>query len=88
MSLEWIEVFRADVSEVQCGGDGDGRARQASAATVGHETAAIKALASHLKSNAQLTRADAAERCHNKGFNLSNRGFQNRSGQGRERMQA
>lgn len=77
--LEWIEVLRADVSEVLCGGGGEcGRARQASVATAAGETAAIKALAPYLKSNTQLRRAEAAEWCRQKGFTLSDRGFQNR----------
>src|SRR5438552_15447277 len=43
--LEWIELCREEVSKVLCGGDGaSGRARQASTATAGQETAAIRAL--------------------------------------------
>jgi hypothetical protein len=77
--LEWIEILTADVSEVLCGGGGEGgRERQASVATAAGETAAIKALAAHLKSNTQLTRRDAAKWCRRQGFNLSDRGFQNR----------
>ena len=77
--LEWIELCREEVSKVLCGGDGaSGRARQASTATAGQETAAIRALALHLKGSPQLTRADAAKWCRKNGYNLSDRGFQYR----------
>jgi hypothetical protein len=42
------------------------------------ETSAIEALASHLKSNPELTRAQAEQCCKAFGYAVSDRGFQNR----------
>jgi hypothetical protein len=44
-----------------------------SGATVGHENAAIKALASHLRTNKQLKRDDAAEWLQKSGYRLGKR---------------
>jgi hypothetical protein len=72
--LDLIELWTADVIEVLCGT----QSGTVSLATAGVETAATKALATHLKSNPQLSRADAAEWCKTSGYSLSDRGFQNR----------
>jgi hypothetical protein len=47
------------------------------AATAGDETAAIRALAFHLRSNRDLKKGEAQSWCHIAGFNLTGRGFQN-----------
>jgi hypothetical protein len=73
--LDLIEVSTADVIAILCGGAG---ANDRSSATAGQETAAINALASHLKSNPQLKRAEAAAWCKASGYNVSDRGFQSR----------
>jgi hypothetical protein len=54
------------------------RSHRASAAIAGIEGAAIKALALQLKSNPELSRAEASYWCSTGGFTLSDRGFQNR----------
>src|SRR5262249_28189331 len=70
--LDLMGIWTADVVEILCGGD-----RETSSATVGQETAAIKALASHLKINPEVTRAEAADWCRAWGHNMSARRFQN-----------
>jgi hypothetical protein len=52
------------------------KSHDVSAATARGETAAINALASHLRINRQLTRAGAQSWLRARGFNLSDRGFQ------------
>ena len=48
------------------------------AATARDETAAIRALASHLRSNRDLKKGEARSLCHKAGFKLTGHGFQNR----------
>jgi hypothetical protein len=48
------------------------------APTAKDETAAIKALAPHLRSHPNLAKAEARSWCHEAGFNLSGRAFQDR----------
>jgi hypothetical protein len=59
------------------------RARMATA-TVGYETKANKALASHLNANTNLTRAAAAEWCRKSGYKLGKRAFERVWPQARE----
>jgi hypothetical protein len=68
-----IELFRPDVTNVLCGGK-DIR-QHGAPATVNHEKRAIEVLASHLKTNPQKTRADAAEYCERAGHKLGKRAF-------------
>jgi hypothetical protein len=73
--LALIEVSTADVIAILCGG---ANKNDKSAAIVAQETAAIKALASHLESNPQLTRAEARAWCETSDYRLNGRGFQYR----------
>ena len=68
-----IEVWADDIEHLVPSAISEG-----SGATVGRENAAIIALASHLRSNRNLTRGEAASWCHQEGFKLSERGFQSR----------
>jgi hypothetical protein len=72
--LDLIELSTADVVEILCG-DGD---EEIVLPAAKQETAAIKALASHLKSNPQVTRVEAVAWCRASGHNVSERGFQSR----------
>jgi hypothetical protein len=63
-----IELFRMDVTNVLCGGK-DIR-QHGAPATVNHEKRAIEVLAAHLKTNPQITRADAAAYCERAGYKL------------------
>jgi hypothetical protein len=60
--LDLIELSTADVVEILCG-SGSGKV----SSTVGQETAASRALAIHLKSNPQITRAEAKAWCETSG---------------------
>jgi hypothetical protein len=72
--LDLIELSTADVVEILC----SGADAKISSATAGIETAASNALASHLKRNPNLKRAEAVEWCRATGYKLSDRGFQSR----------
>jgi hypothetical protein len=74
LPLDLIELLTGDVIEILCGS----RDRQISPATSRQETAAIKMLASHLKNNPQLTRAEAKALCRTSDCGVGPRGFQNR----------
>jgi len=79
--LDLIELWTAVVIEILCSGGVEGK----SSTTARHETAAIKALAPHLKSNPQTTRAEAADWCREHGYNLGKRPFDRVWPQARER---
>jgi hypothetical protein len=71
--LDLIELWTADVIDILCDGD-----KEIPSPTAGHETAAIKALASYLKSNPKMRKADAEKWCSASGHKLTGRGFQDR----------
>jgi hypothetical protein len=74
-----IKLFRADVTNVLCGGEpANYNLEKKPTTTAAQETAAIKALASHLKANPDLKRAAALTWCKENGFALAGRGFQGR----------
>ena len=74
-----IKLFRADVTQVLCGGERtNNKPENTPTASAAQESAAIKALSSHLKANPDLARADARACCYEKGFSLTGRGFQDR----------
>jgi hypothetical protein len=69
--LDLIELSTADVVEILCcAGD-----KETLSAIGERESAAIKALASHLRTHPELTRADAKAWCHDSGFSLGKRAF-------------
>ena len=70
--IDFIELSTADVAEIFPSAEG---ARNTSA-TIAIETAAIKDLASHLKSNPDLKRVDAADWCSERGHQLGKRTFE------------
>jgi hypothetical protein len=67
------DPFETLIEDETEGAAGNGARR--APATAGHETKAIKALAMYLETNANLTRAAAAEWCHNSGYELGKRAF-------------
>ena len=69
-----IELFRPDVTKVLC--DDQEIRRERVPATINQESLAIRALASHLKSNPQMRRADADEWCEKAGHKLGKRAFE------------
>ena len=74
-----IKLFRADVTKVLCGGErANNNFEKKPTTTAAQESAAIKALTSHLKTNPDLKRAAALTWCEENGFALTDRGFQNR----------
>lgn len=72
----WLELWTADVLIVLCAGGNE--AQPEPPPTALDESAAIRALALHLKANKDLTRKDAAGWCRAEGFKVSGRGFQQR----------
>ena len=72
--IDLLELSTAAVIEILCGGKNE----EVPSAAIRHETAATKVLATRLKSNPQLTRTGAAAWCKESGYNVSDRGFQNR----------
>jgi hypothetical protein len=77
--LDMIELSTADVINVLCSGDiSGGNTTAVSPMTSKEETAAISALAMHLKHNPHLIKQDAANWCREHGHNVSDRGFKER----------
>jgi hypothetical protein len=70
-----IELSSAGVTKVLCRGK---RAQEKPATTAGRESAAIRALAKHLKGDRHLRRADAEAWCRAQGCSFTARGFQYR----------
>jgi hypothetical protein len=76
--IDLIELSTADVVDILCGAGLGDQAGRTSTAIAGIESAAIRDLASHLRNNIGLKRAEAAQWCATRGFKLTHRGFQNR----------
>jgi hypothetical protein len=77
--MEWnvsLELCSADVTTVLCARPS--LEANAERRTAARETAAIKALADHLRSKADVTRQDARSWLTSQGFDVSQRGFQSR----------
>ena len=70
--IDFIELSTADVAEIFPSAEGATK----TSATAAKETAAAKALASHLESNPDLKRADAANWCREYGHQLGKRAFE------------
>jgi hypothetical protein len=79
-TLDLIELSTSDVKNLfGCGGErANNNPQKKPTTTAAQESAAIKALASHLKMNSDLARQDAINWCRQSGFALTGRGFQNR----------
>ena len=69
--IDFIELSTADVAEIFPSPEGATK----ESATIAKETAAAKALASHLERNPDLKRADAANWCREHGHQLGKRAF-------------
>jgi hypothetical protein len=78
-----VELLRADVTKVLCGGEDTHH--EPIPAAVNRETRAIEALASHLKTNPDITRAAAAKWCEKSGHKLGKRPFERVWPEARER---
>ena len=71
-----IKLFRADVTKVLCGGErANNNFEKKPTTTAAQEGAAIKALASHLKTNPNLKRAAARAWCEESDFALTDARF-------------
>jgi hypothetical protein len=74
-----IKLFRADVTKILRGGErANNNPEKQPSTTAAQENVAIKGLATLLKTNRDLKKADALARCREMGFAPTDRGFQNR----------